>query len=545
MILDEINLQPIPNQEIYYQSFRIRIYQTNSAMAMDLYKDDVAIVLGLRLVNGGLAIPYPALTSDVEGGTSGINFLLDCPTDDIPDYTKFGTEQKLYAFREEDLYEFAGDVFTPANDLGEFGGIDMFKPSPVLSYDFSTMLTLHSDWSLTRASNAAYYDVNGDVQTVGNNLPRFTSFETGGPQAGILLENTSTNLVERSFYGSGYSVGSSVITNNFADTNFPGLKSAKVECPSNSTAYYCRWGSDTAIIYTQDRYYIASVFFRPGINNSPQGVRLRVMDQGANTTTGIRFNPDTMEVYQEIGNLTAYKIKPLPNGVYKLIIIAKADATDTGSGPIVSVGGSTGQLAGDYFECWGFQLEERTNSGVLRDVKAPITTTGSALTVPIDDFRITSTNLNKYISKDNFTIFSEFFTDTLWNNTSVLAFRLYQSDSEKLEARFSVTSSWRVQFERATPAITGSGVVTISPSMPISTWPKHLKVAMAVRNGNEISIAVNGMVFSGVMDAALLPSANYNLQLGNSFGGTSMIYKKVDYYDTALSNEVMQQMTGL
>lgn len=117
MILDEINLQPIPNQEIYYQNFRLRIYQTNSAMAIDLYKDDIAIVLGLRLVNGGLAIPYPALTSDVEGGTSSINFLLDCPDDGLPDYKRFGVDQKLYAFNVADLAEFDGDVFTPASDI--------------------------------------------------------------------------------------------------------------------------------------------------------------------------------------------------------------------------------------------------------------------------------------------------------------------------------------------------------------------------------------------------------------------------------------------
>lgn len=119
MILDEINLQPIPNQEIYYQSFRIRIYQTNSAMAMDLSKDGVDIVLGLRLVNDGLTIPYPALTSDVAEGTSGINFLLDCPDDGLPDYKRFGTDQKLYAFKVADLAEFDGDVFTPASDIYE------------------------------------------------------------------------------------------------------------------------------------------------------------------------------------------------------------------------------------------------------------------------------------------------------------------------------------------------------------------------------------------------------------------------------------------
>lgn len=119
MLLDEINLQPIPNQEIYYQSFRIRIYQTNSAMAMDLYKDGVDIVLGLRLVNGGLTLPYPALMSDVEGGTSGINFLLDCPDDGLPDYKRFGADQKLYAFKANDLSEFDGDVFAPANDIYE------------------------------------------------------------------------------------------------------------------------------------------------------------------------------------------------------------------------------------------------------------------------------------------------------------------------------------------------------------------------------------------------------------------------------------------
>lgn len=545
MILDEINLQPIPNQEIYYQSFRIRIYQTNSAMAMDLYKEDIAIVLGLRLVNGGLAIPYPALTSDVEGGTSGINFLLDCPDDGLPDYKRFGTDQKLYAFNVADLAEFDGDVFTPANDIGEFGGIDMFKPSPVLSYDFSTMLTLHSDWSLTRASAAVYYDVNGDVQTVGNNMPRFTSFETGGPQAGILIEGSSGNLVERSFYGTGWATAGTV-TNNFANTNFPGLQSLKLECTSNGTIYYGRWGGISAINYTQGYYYIASVFFRPGINNSPQSVLFQVMAHGANTTSGIRFNPATMEVNQEIGNLTAYKIKPLPNGVYKLIIVTQADATDTGSGPELSVATGSGQLAGDYFECWGFQLEEiNTISNVRNGASAPITTTGSAISRPYDNLRITNGVFDKYMNIDNFSIYTDFFCDVLSTSTYISAVRLYRTSSEQLLIRIARTPSiWNVGFHRITPAISGSAI-TISPNMPISTLPNHFKVATTVRNGNEISIAVNGMVFHGVMPAAILPATTYQLQLASQYSLSTTIYKKVDYYDTALSNEVLQQMTGL
>lgn len=549
MILDEINLQPIPNQEIYYQSFLIRIYQTNSAMAMDLYKDGIAIFLGLRLVNGGLTIPYPALTSDVEGGTSGINFLLDCATDDIPDYTKFGTEQKLYAFREEDLYEFEGDVYTPANDLGEFGGIDMFKPSPVLSYDFSTMLTLHSDWALTRASDAAYYDVNGDVQTVGNNMPRFTSFETGGAQAGILIEGNSGNLVENSFFtGGGWGI-TGTYTNNFADTNFPGLKSLKVECTSTGVQYYVRPAGTISCPYVANNYYIASVYFRPGVGCT--GYRqFAMMDDSsgpANPYIGMVFDVTTMQFTSNIGALVDYRIIPLPNGVYRLVILGQAVSTTAGRWPLIWCP-SAHAVAGESFECWGFQLEESTSiTSVRNGASAPITTTGTAISLPYDRLRIEHSVFQKYKNIDNFSIYTEFYCDVLSTNTYIPVWRLSQSTLEQLLIRIGVNKAigfWTVQFHRISPSIPGN-IIIISPSLPISTFPTHFKVASTVRNGNEISIAVNGMVFHGVMDAALLPDTQYQLQLASHYSMSTTIYKKIDYYDTALSNEVLQQMTGL
>lgn len=87
----QVPLQAIPNQSLSIQldgsNYDIRIESVNDVMAMDIIRDNVAIVTGQRLIAGYPIIPYRYL----EKG----NFILETMNDQYPDYTQFGITQSL------------------------------------------------------------------------------------------------------------------------------------------------------------------------------------------------------------------------------------------------------------------------------------------------------------------------------------------------------------------------------------------------------------------------------------------------------------------
>jgi hypothetical protein len=94
----EITLDAIPNQSLTIQLdnnfYEISIKETNGAMAATIFRNDVVIISGARIVAGIPLLPYPYQ----EDG----NFLLLTANDDIPYYTQFGITQTLiYASQSE------------------------------------------------------------------------------------------------------------------------------------------------------------------------------------------------------------------------------------------------------------------------------------------------------------------------------------------------------------------------------------------------------------------------------------------------------------
>lgn len=87
----QIALERIPNQSFSIRLdsrfYNITLKSTNGVMAATVVRDDVIIEEGMRLVGGGLMLPYKYQ----ENG----NFLLTTMNDELPDYLQFGITQFL------------------------------------------------------------------------------------------------------------------------------------------------------------------------------------------------------------------------------------------------------------------------------------------------------------------------------------------------------------------------------------------------------------------------------------------------------------------
>jgi len=86
-----IPLAALPNQNFSVQLgndfYDISINQTRNTVCMTIYRNNVLIISGQRLVAGFAVIPYAYLESG--------NFFLLTENDDLPDYQKFGVTQYL------------------------------------------------------------------------------------------------------------------------------------------------------------------------------------------------------------------------------------------------------------------------------------------------------------------------------------------------------------------------------------------------------------------------------------------------------------------
>lgn len=95
----QIPLAPIPNQSLSVNLdgnfYDISIKSTKTIVFVDMYRNDVALVLGARVVPGFPILNYRYLESG--------NFILGTLNQALPDYTQFGTSQSLFYLSQLEL----------------------------------------------------------------------------------------------------------------------------------------------------------------------------------------------------------------------------------------------------------------------------------------------------------------------------------------------------------------------------------------------------------------------------------------------------------
>lgn len=95
-----IPLKALPNQSLSVvidgTRWDLNIKVANSLMIADVYRDDVALILGTRILSGTPILPYEYLM------TKG-NFLMVMDDESLSDWTKFETTQTLYFLSPDDI----------------------------------------------------------------------------------------------------------------------------------------------------------------------------------------------------------------------------------------------------------------------------------------------------------------------------------------------------------------------------------------------------------------------------------------------------------
>lgn len=97
--MQTIPLDPIPNQSLSAQLdgrfWSFRITDVGGVMAVDVTRDNVTLLSGVRVLAGELLLPFPYL----EDG----NFILLTDGDALPAYDQFGVTQTLVYVSAEEM----------------------------------------------------------------------------------------------------------------------------------------------------------------------------------------------------------------------------------------------------------------------------------------------------------------------------------------------------------------------------------------------------------------------------------------------------------
>jgi hypothetical protein len=96
------SLLAIPNQSIVTTQdsnrYELRFVACNGCVACDVTLNGQTLFAGVRIVAGVPIIPFPYL--EAEDG----NFIIVCDTEDLIDYTLFGSSQNLYYLSNAEMH---------------------------------------------------------------------------------------------------------------------------------------------------------------------------------------------------------------------------------------------------------------------------------------------------------------------------------------------------------------------------------------------------------------------------------------------------------
>ncbi|MDR3606704.1 MAG: Ig-like domain-containing protein [Oligoflexia bacterium] len=308
---------------------------------------------------------------------------------------------------------------------------------PSLDLNFATMIyptqssLASAGITFTRASTATYMDCDGLIKTAAVNQPRIDCNPTTGQPNGLLIEQSSTNLIYPSVnigtWGGGS--GSSPSFNNAA-LALDGTFTASELVEDTSTGYHYKWFTISA---TSSTAYTCSIYAKP-----KERTKIQVkMDNTAFAASNCAYTFDLSagSATSMGGTCSGYGISALANGWYRLWIATSAGSTATGGCDFwLENGSGTLNYTGDGnsgLYVWGAQLEANsfptnyiptTTASVTRSTDSATSTSisswytngvGSIYTQYIEPTSVASGNFGTPFELD----------DGTWNN------RIYSYDN--------------------------------------------------------------------------------------------------------------------
>jgi hypothetical protein len=411
-----------------------------------------------------------------------------------------------------------GDRVGVAVSAGTIATFNSRRPGPVpsLVLDFAGTGTLDSRITFTRSTTGTYYNSSGVLSTAAINASRFDYNPSTLAPLGLLIEQSSTNLLT---YSQDFS---NIAWNKFQCTVATGTNSAPDGTQTSNTltatagaGFHYAYRNIAVVISGSNTY---SIYVKQG---TATWIWFSVRDNSFNyfnvSTGAFGTTPDTCTV-QNVGN-GWYRITTTKTDILGVTAIGFASANGVNS--FTATGTETVQI-------WGAQLE------ALAFATSYIPTTTAQVTRASDNASITGANFTSWYNQGQGTIYGEWISAP---KLSQLA-NIY-SDANNMMYFFAYSSG------KSQITIKNAGNQTDTLYFYTQTPYTATKTAYSF-TGTTNAVTANGGTPTTNTSAAQVPTVN-TMAIGKfgtgAFDFMNGTIKKLVYYPTALTSAQLQALT--
>jgi hypothetical protein len=390
-------------------------------------------------------------------------------------------------------------------------------PQPSLILDFAGTGTLDSRITFTRSTTGTYYNSSGVLTSAAINAARFDYNPSTLAPLGLLIEQSSTNLIlySQDYTQSAWNKTNSTITAN--NTTAPDGTTTGDKITLNAvgnTSYIAQ-----AITYVSGTVYTISVYVKAG-NTSKFQLQ-------TNAWGTLSFDISTQTYAAISGTILAAGVTTVNNGWYRCYVTFTATS---GGSQNTYVRGDAVALIGDNFYLWGVQPE------ALAFPTSYIPTTTAQVTRAADNASMTGTNFSSWYNATQGTIYSEAASAFVSASSGIYAIT---STIGTITNNSIFSKFWSDQKLR----VFNSGTSVVNLGAVLETANTFSKIANVYSSGSYLSSRNGATPFSS--SYAFVPSGLIALNIGAGAASEQLNgwIKKFTYYPTRLTNAQLQALT--
>ena len=404
---------------------------------------------------------------------------------------------------------------------------------PTLLLPFNESTTVDTRITFTRASSATYFNNLGVITTAAANVPRIDYNPSTGACLGLLIEQSSTNLITYSGDVSTFGATFSTLTANSA-TSPDGTTTAALMIPSvdlNNNHYISKvWNGSVG----------NSVTFTISIFAKTAGYQWIRMNTGNAMGGGYLFFDIINGVIGAYATVTNPTIQACGNGWFRCSYQFTTAATGTGAiGHQIYGSPSNGNFAswsgngtsGYYF--WGAQVEQ------LAFLTSYIPTVASTATRSADLAIISGTNFSSWYNTTAATVMAE-----VTQESSSGGIQLQFSDNNTNKLNMSTNSTTVAFYDYY--SVSSTLDVSISATYSGSSFKSIGAISGALSTTGTIALVVNGGTAVTGTTGNYSGAAFTQLALGYALGGTYLNgwIQRIAYWPIAMTNTQLQAMSS-
>lgn len=408
---------------------------------------------------------------------------------------------------------------------------------PTLLLPFNESTGVDPRITFTRASSATYFNNLGVITTAASNVPRIDYNPSTLVCNGLLIEQSSVNLVLQSTFQSGWSGGAAAGTltaNQLLSPDGTVNAAQYVESTAASSFHYKAQNvtkAASALVYT------FSVFLKASGNRQ---VGLRMQDTGGTNGAVVTCDPvaGTIATAGVYGTFTSASgtMQTIGNGWYRFSLTATSSTDTLLTLQLETLSAGTNVYTGDGvsgFYCFGAQVEQ------LAFPTSYIATAGASATRSADLAIISGTNFSSWYNTTAATVMAEVIQES-----SSGGVQLQFSDNSTNKLNMSTNSTTVAFYDYY--SVSSTLDVSISATYSGSSFKSIGAISGALSTTGTIALVVNGGTAVTGTTGNYPGAAFTQLALGYALGGTYLNgwIQRIAYWPIAMTNTQLQAMSS-